>query len=189
MRGWVCLGVLAVLLSGCSVGVEVSHGDSSEYSDPGPLEESDCISETGGSWHEVSCTAPDAQAKVTKVSQAQGNQRLTLRPDCPPGTDLALSQPGTSTLGYFCARNLKAPHPGDPGEGGGTIDVGDCVHTEGDSIDEVPCDGSGDKPQYKIFQIARTPCPKGRTDASFNLGSTDVVVGVPEGGFACAEKL
>jgi hypothetical protein len=199
MRGWAYgLGVLATLLLGCSVGVDVGSDESysgplgePSYSNPGPLEVSDCISQTGGSWHEVPCTAPEAQAQVTKVSQAQGNQRFTLRPDCPPRTDVALSQPGTaagtSTLGYFCARNLKPPHPGDPGKGGGTIDVGDCLHTKGEAIDEVPCDGSGDKPQYKILQITRAPCPDG-TDASFSLGST-AVAGIPEGGFACAEKL
>ncbi|GAA4709456.1 hypothetical protein [Phytohabitans rumicis] len=200
MRGWAySLGVVVILLSGCSFGVEVGYDQSypdpqqeTDYSYLGPLEESDCVSDQGGSWHEVSCTAPEAQARVTKVSQAQGNQRFTVRPDCPPGTDLALSQPGTaggtSTLGYFCARNLKPPHPGDPGEGGGIIEVGDCVHAEGESIDEVPCDGSGAKPQYKILQITRAPCQKDRTDASFSLGSTGVA-GIPEGGFACAKKL
>jgi hypothetical protein len=196
MRGWAYgLGVLMILLSGCSVGVEVGRDDSyaaplaePEYSRPGPLKESDCISQSGGSWHEVPCTAPEAQARVTKVSQAQGNQRFMSRPDCPPRTDLALSQPGTSSLGYFCARNLKPPHPGDPGMGGGTIDVGDCLHTEGAAIDEVPCDGSGDKPQYKIRQITSTPCPKDRANVSFSLGST-AVPGIPEGGFACAQKL
>lgn len=193
MSRWVCgLGVLAILLSGCSVGVEVGREDSPDYAYTGPLKELDCISQQGGSWHKVTCTAPDAQAQVTKTGEAQGNQRFTSRPDCPPGTDLALGQPrmavDTPTLGYFCARNLKPPHPGDPGEGGGTIDVGDCLHTEGDAIDEVPCNGSGGQPQYKIFQITPGPCPKDRTDASFSLGST-AVPGAPEGGYACAEKL
>jgi hypothetical protein len=62
------------------------------------------------------------------------------------------------------------------------------VHAVGESIDEVPCDGSGDKPDYKLFQIMPMPSPKDRTDASFSLGST-AVAGVTEGGFACAEKL
>jgi hypothetical protein len=194
MRGWPGGLVLVMLLSGCSFGVEVEYSDSSTDSRPGsvelqtgPLQESDCITQVGGGWNKVDCTDPDAQAKVTKVSHAEGNQRFTARPDCPPGTDLALSQPGATTVTYICGRNLNPPHPGDPGNGGGIIEVGDCVHAEGGTIDEVPCDGSGDKPQYKIFQISNATCPKGRTDESFNLGST--VLGVPEGGYACVEKL
>ncbi|MFG1606841.1 hypothetical protein [Actinoplanes sp. NPDC049265] len=190
-------GVVLVLLSGCSVGVGVGveHGGGPEapvrppdYSTP--LRESDCVTQAGGGWHKVACSAPEAQAQVTKVSTAEGNQRFTSRPDCPPRTDLALSQPGnvggTSTLGYFCARNLREPHPGDPGRGGGTIDAGDCVNVDGKSIDEVPCDGSGGTPRYQLTQISPKPCPHG-TDQSFSLGR--VFAGVPEGGYACGKKL
>lgn len=192
MRVWAgVVGVVLILLSGCSVGIEVERGGPPgapvrppDYSTP--LQVSDCVSESGGSWHKAACSAPDAQAQVTKVSTAEGNQRFGLTPDCPPRTDLALSQPGGETLGYFCARNLKAPHPGDPGEGGGTIDTGDCVKVDGESIDEVPCDGSGGTPQYKLTQISPKPCPEG-SDQSFSLGRN--FAGVPEGGYACGKKL
>lgn len=193
MRRWLfLLGVLTILLSGCSVGVEVTREDGPnagpDHALPGPLEVSDCISQKDGSWQKVSCTAPDATAQVTKVTAAEGNQRFTLRPDCPPRTDLALSQPAASTLSYVCARNLKPPHPGDPGQGGGTVDAGDCVNTAGSAIDEVPCDGSGAKPQYRIREITRKPCPKDGKGVSFSLGSPDLS-GVPEGGYACADRL
>ncbi|BEL02612.1 hypothetical protein Q0Z83_008030 [Actinoplanes sichuanensis] len=194
MRWSASLLVPLMLLSGCSFGIEVGY--SAPETDPpaqsgnrlpGPWQESDCIAPFGGGWVKVACTDPDAQASVTKVSHAEGNQRFTLKPDCPPGTDQAVSLPGPSSQTYVCARNLNPPHPGDPGMGGGILEVGDCLHGDGKNVGEVPCDGSGDTPNYKIFQISGTGCPVARTDEAFNLGST--VLGVPEGGYACAEKL
>ncbi|MEU4156961.1 hypothetical protein [Actinoplanes sp. NPDC026670] len=193
MRWSASVAVLLMLLSGCSFGVRVEYSDSAADSPaesgrylPGPWQESDCITQFAGGWTKVACTDPDAQATVTKVSHAEGNQRFTLKPDCPPGTDQAVSLPGATSQTYVCARNLKPPHPGDPGMGGGIIEVGDCLHGDGKNVAEAPCDGSGDKPNYKIFQIGGK-CPVERTDEAFNLGAT--VLGVPEGGYACAEKL
>ncbi len=61
-------------------------------------------------------------------------------------------------------RNLAAPHPGDPGGGGGprTI-VGDCVYDSGDGqVRETSCDGRAEqKPEYEVTKAAdrRTDCP------------------------------
>jgi hypothetical protein len=54
------------------------------------------------------CTEPGVFAKITKVGEEDA--------DCPVDTDAAYSDIGASSA---CARNLAAPHEGDPGGGGG----------------------------------------------------------------------
>jgi hypothetical protein len=68
------------------------------------------------SYAPVDCAEPAATAKVIKLLP-----ELSLglsEPDCPDQTDLAVSGIGLSS-GTACLRNLRAPHPGDPGAGGG----------------------------------------------------------------------
>jgi hypothetical protein len=144
---------------------------------------------TGGSFHQVVCDDPAAVAKVT-VRRTKGSADA---PDCPETTDFVLSISGTSAAqtpahpdaqGYACLRNLRAPHPGDPGKGGGpnTI-VGDCVYTEGaDEAEETACDGTGKHtPQYRVTAIvpARADCPP----------ATSLYVGVQHHRVGCARKL
>ncbi|MGI8329313.1 hypothetical protein ACRYCC_05065 [Actinomadura scrupuli] len=76
-------------------------------------------------------------------------------------------------VGYLCLRNLRPPHPGDPGKGGGGIIVGDCVNVDSAKlVTEVPCNGSGEKSaDYKVTEItdliATGDCPKGKGRISF----------------------
>ncbi|MGW7416051.1 hypothetical protein, partial [Streptomyces sp. NPDC054863] len=120
---------------------------------------------------EVSCASERAAARVT----ARHNGPAGNGPSCPSTTDFVLhisqSRPesdengdGVVPRGYACMRNLTAPHPGDPGGGGGphTV-VGDCVYeTGGGQVKETPCDGSGDRgPEFKVVRAVtgRDLCP------------------------------
>jgi hypothetical protein len=93
---------------------------------------------------------------------------------CPLPTDFVLRISGSSglpaTRGYACMRNLQAPHPGDPGGGGGphTV-VGDCVYSSragGSEVEETPCDAAAQaqgarKPEFRVVAAVaeRSRCP------------------------------
>ncbi|MFG2769288.1 hypothetical protein [Streptomyces sp. NPDC048350] len=130
----------------------------------------DC-STRGAVFREVPCTSEKAVARVT--TRYQGAQ--SGGPTCPATTDFVLhvseSRPaadengdGSVPRGYACMRNLEAPHPGDPGEGGGphTI-VGDCVSSSGEGrVKETACDGSGaGAPAFRVASAvtSRDHCP------------------------------
>lgn len=99
----------------------------------------------------VKCDDPKAKAKVLKVT-AEGQAAAFQfgsrpQPDCPGGTD-GVTNVRVTTGGkrYFeaCVRNIKGPHPGDPGAGGALLSVGDCVSggTFGIGGKEKPCSGT-----------------------------------------------
>ncbi|MFD7667074.1 hypothetical protein [Streptomyces sp. NPDC059788] len=132
-------------------------------------------------FHQVSCRSEKAAALVLARydgPQAQG-------PLCPERTDFVLhiserrpdsdeNGDGAVPQGYACMRNLEAPHPGDPGGGGGprTI-VGDCVRPlrQGE-VKETACDGTGARaPRFKVTAAvrARSVCPAD-TDLYVQLG-------------------
>ncbi|MCQ4082844.1 hypothetical protein NGB36_20110 [Streptomyces sp. RB6PN25] len=159
------------------------------------------IQTSGGvSFREVACNDRSAVAKVT-VRRTRGDPG---EPDCPDVTDFVLavqggraketpSPTGTGTGtgtgasdGYACMRNLRPPHPGDPGGGGGpnTI-VGDCVYDAGhNEVKETACDGGGSNGhalQYKVVAIVtdRAGCPQ----------TTALYIGVRKGEVGCARRL
>ncbi|MFI9200245.1 hypothetical protein [Streptomyces sp. NPDC053048] len=115
-------------------------------------------------------------------------------PRCPDTTDFVLHitavDAGTSESesvpeGYACMRNLRPPHPGDPGMGGGPLTVpGDCVYTERHGVvKETACDGSrGREPEFRVESTApaRDDCPSA-TDLYVQVGG-----GAPVG---CARRL
>ncbi|MDW4911105.1 hypothetical protein RB628_38810 [Streptomyces sp. ADMS] len=120
---------------------------------------------------EVPCTSERAAARVV----ARYDGKVSKGPSCPATTDFVLhiseQRPaadedgdGAVPQGYSCMRNLQAPHPGDPGGGGGprTI-VGDCVYSTGQGeVRETACDGKGErKPEYKVTEAVgrRVNCP------------------------------
>lgn len=105
---------------------------------------------------EMPCDDPDAIGKVLK--RVEKKTTLYTYTDCSDSTDDVLGisgDPGWEVAGsrdyaeyavgegYACVRNLKAPHPGEPGEGGMEIRVGDCLEASdtGDRYEEVPCEG------------------------------------------------
>lgn len=124
-------------------------------------------------FHEVPCTSERAVAKV--LARRSGPVAKGAAVDCPLYTDFVLyvaesvpsaaaSGDGSVSRGYACMRNLEAPHPGDPGMGGGPYTVvGDCVYAAGaDQVKETACDGSGVRaPQYRVVSAVagRAECP------------------------------
>ncbi|MFF0743052.1 hypothetical protein ACFYVL_21910 [Streptomyces sp. NPDC004111] len=120
---------------------------------------------------EVSCASERAAARVV----ARYNGASSGGSSCPPATDFVLhiseSRPSTDERGdgvvprgYACMRNLQAPHPGDPGGGGGphTV-VGDCVYgAGGGQVKETACDGTGERaPEFRVTTAvgSRAQCP------------------------------
>ncbi|MFF0094418.1 hypothetical protein ACFYSF_31280 [Streptomyces canus] len=182
---YVLAALLAALLTGCTqpaAGGESDEGTAATASvAPSATRASgfgavflavdECSSFGKASFTEVPCTSERAAARV--VARHDGTP--SGGPPCPATTDFVLhiseqSQisdedgDGAVPQGYACMRNLQAPHPGDPGGGGGprTI-VGDCVYGSGSGqVRETACDGKGaKKPQYKVVKAVaeRSRCP------------------------------
>ncbi|MEV0177173.1 hypothetical protein AB0I00_39475 [Streptomyces sp. NPDC050803] len=184
--GCALLVLAAALLTGCQSG-DGTEGDgrlagdaSSPASSAGArpsgygtvfLGVDECSSFGTTSFTEVPCTGERAAARVVaRFDGAVGDG-----PPCPATTDFVLhiseqapasdeDGDGAVPQGYACMRNLSAPHPGDPGGGGGprTI-VGDCVYSSGGGqVRETACDGKGrKKPQFKVVKAVaeRADCP------------------------------
>ncbi|MFE9552808.1 hypothetical protein ACFYOD_04890 [Streptomyces sp. NPDC006703] len=124
-------------------------------------------------FHDVACTSERATARV--LVRRDGTAAKGAAVACPLNTDFVLyvaeSPPaaaegggGSVARGYACMRNLEAPHPGDPGAGGGPYTVvGDCVYDAGrELVKETACDGSGvNAPQFKVVSAVarRSDCP------------------------------
>ncbi|WP_433549509.1 hypothetical protein ACQPZG_22980 [Streptomyces sp. CA-294286] len=125
----------------------------------------------GAAPREVPCRSERAAARVTARHHGGSEDGRA----CPAATDFVLhlseSRPsgdengdGLVPRGYACMRNLQAPHPGDPGGGGGphTV-VGDCVYEAGGGrVRETACDGSGDRsPGFRVERAVgtRAQCP------------------------------
>ncbi|MFD9289454.1 hypothetical protein ACFWBV_14445 [Streptomyces sp. NPDC060030] len=146
----------------------------------GPAE----CSSRGEAFREVSCGSEKAAARVL----ARYTGTPSDGPACPRPTDFVLhiSAGGPSApRGYACMRNLEAPHPGDPGQGGGPLTVvGDCVHGFHDGeVRETACDGSGEHPpEFEIGSaVARRALCPGTTDLYVRLGG--------DGPVGCAHRV
>lgn len=120
-----------------------------------------------GVYREVTCGDSQAVAKVAGRFH-DGHADPFEATSCPENSDFAIDVPaGLAALegtppsgeGYACMRNLRPPHPGDPGRGGGPgIRVGDCVSggsKDGDVITEAACRTKGQKDgaTHKIIKI------------------------------------
>jgi hypothetical protein len=174
------LMLVAVALTGCQQSSGAEDGGLDEVT-PTPTRTSgygavflaidECSSFGRESFTEVPCTSEKAAARV--IARHDGTVGEG-RP-CPATTDFVLhiseQKPsadedgdGAVPQGYACMRNLQAPHPGDPGGGGGprTI-VGDCVYGAGaGEVRETSCDGKGKKaPEYEVSAAVkkRAECP------------------------------
>ncbi|MEY9968659.1 hypothetical protein ABIA33_006743 [Streptacidiphilus sp. MAP12-16] len=125
-----------------------------------------------GVYQQVPCTDSGALAIVVK-RMAVGASAVS----CPSGTDFVLdlstvhktsgsAHQDRRPAGIACLRNLRPPHPGDPGGGGGIdIVVGDCMYGSGSGVvQETACDGSGAHPPVYLIValVARDrDCPPG----------------------------
>ncbi|MFS8202501.1 hypothetical protein ACLVWQ_27900 [Streptomyces sp. CWNU-52B] len=173
--------VTVVALAGCLGSSGSDEGGGSRETTAAPTRASgygvvflgidECSSFGRGSFTEVPCGSERAAARVV----ARHDGKVGEGPPCPATTDFVLhiseQRPsadedgdGAVPQGYACMRNLEAPHPGDPGGGGGprTI-VGDCVHGAGKGeVRETPCAGKGGKaPEYRVTEAVekRSDCP------------------------------
>ncbi|MEU7482886.1 hypothetical protein [Streptomyces sp. NPDC042319] len=204
---------LVVLLTGCQEqgGGRSSHGTGSA---PGYgavfLDRGECSTRgRGAAFREVGCGHGAAAARV--LARHSGGHGGGSR--CPARTDFVLhisehrpdadeDGDGSVPQGYACMRNLRAPHPGDPGQGGGPRTVaGDCVYlAAGLQARETPCDGarsrashsrasqSGEsrsrtrhRPEYEVTATVRTraSCPSG----------TALYLRLPDRTTGCARRL
>ncbi|MEU9835982.1 hypothetical protein AB0D67_30980 [Streptosporangium sp. NPDC048047] len=78
--------------------------------------------------------SPPSGSSAPPISQVSGSSAPPVSPT--PG----FSSPPASYSRTACVRNLAAPHPGDPGAGGGVLRAGDCVTARGG---ERPCSSGG----------------------------------------------
>lgn len=128
----------------------------------------------------VECTDPRAQSKIIELGATFDtlDAAKPLDPGCPDNADAAYRPTGALPLQkrLACVRNLKAPHPGDPGGGGGTNTIaGDCVFIVGmldNGYEELPCDW----PQgwfAQVVAVAPTPtsCPARDTVSRLSYGT------------------
>jgi hypothetical protein len=127
--------------------------------------------QTNTEFTRTGCDASKAAAKVTKMTT--GGMGIT--PNCPEDTDAIINASGSLGGGTVaCIRNLKAPHPGDAGQGGGQFRAGDCLQDpetdlplpENSTLNEVPCASPHWATVTRLSEDAAS-CPKG--------GSNDVV--------------
>jgi hypothetical protein len=84
----------------------------------------------------VKCDDKTAHAKIMKMAGSAGLDPSGAAADdsgCAEDTD-AIAAIGAQSA---CLRNLKAPHPGDRGQGGGLVRTGDCVQVLDNYINNV----------------------------------------------------
>jgi len=117
----------------------------------------------------VACSSPQAQARLLATTAFDGSGP---RP-CPQPTDDIV--PMVGAVGeYGCLRRLAAPHPGDPGRGGGILRVGDCIvdPDTGAPGQEAPCGSAKD--WATVAAIAVTPARCTPPAVDFVARPTDV---------------
>ncbi|MFA1548595.1 LppU/SCO3897 family protein [Actinomadura chokoriensis] len=135
---WVVVGLAVVFFVGATGFMLIKGGGGLD----GPVKAGQCVDTgfgtDGGSRVpasiRVSCDDSSAKAKVLKITDEREASGFTItsrsEPDCPSGTDGVANVRGKKTDEKYyeaCVRNLKSPHPGDPGAGGAFLSVGDCV--------------------------------------------------------------
>lgn len=79
------------------------------------------------------CTDKSATAKIVKIVEEPSA--------CPVDTDDVAH---SVDVGAVCTRNLRNPHPGDPGQGGGLLRPGDCL-----ALGLIAPDGHEDDADYQ----------------------------------------
>ncbi|MFG3506227.1 hypothetical protein ACGF5F_12015 [Streptomyces sp. NPDC047821] len=173
----------AALTTGCGpAGGDAPAGRRETVPGPGEvfLAAGECTTR-GRDFREVPCGGDQAVARVL----TRHGRPAADGPVCPRTTDFVLhvseSHPaadedgdGSVPRGYACMRNLRPPHPGDPGGGGGPYTlVGDCLSGAGRGrVEETACDGSGARrPAYRVVEAVerRSRCPAA-TDLYVRLG-------------------
>ncbi len=208
------VGVLALAAGCSPTGGSYTGADAytPSPSDGGFLAVGSCAARHGATYREVACGDPAALARVT-VRRLQGDAVtpdcpattdfvLTVNGGAAwaPSTTSASTSPTSPAsptaptapsarvpgeqAGYACMRDLRGPHPGDPGGGGGPYTVvGDCVYRESPGeAEETPCTGRDARvPRFTVTAIVtdRAACPP----------ATSLYVGLPHGEVGCAGRV
>ncbi len=118
----------------------------------------------------IACTDPRAIAKITALGATAHGTKPVQESGCPDDTDMAVRTKDklvpSADSQIYCARNLKAPHPGDPGGGGGGVVVNDCVwvgssggaRVLNDEVEETKC-GAGSFAKVLAKTKDKSTCP------------------------------
>ncbi|WP_157438362.1 LppU/SCO3897 family protein [Actinomadura latina] len=135
---WVVVAAAVVFFVGATAFMLVKGGGG----ETGPVKAEQCVDKGFGMGDgnripaslRVSCDDAAAKAKVVKITGEGEASGFTMtsrsEPDCPDRTDGVTNVRGKDTDKHYyeaCVRNLKDPHPGDPGAGGAFLSAGDCV--------------------------------------------------------------
>jgi len=162
------------------------------------------IIEQSKEYQPVSCSDPRAIARITSLGAHIDQSKPIQDSGCPDDTDMAVRTKttglgATSDSQVYCMRNLKAPHPGDPGGGGGGLVVNDCVYVGSsnggrllnDQVEELPCaDGPAIRTQcvraplgYPLVAMADSAaqCPKGTRGHQYTGYDRWLCVRYPDG--------
>ncbi|NVI92881.1 hypothetical protein HUX53_37820 [Actinomadura sp. BRA 177] len=151
---WVVIGLAAIFFVGATGFMLIQGGGPS-----GPVKAEQCVDKGFGlddgsripASIRVSCDDAEAKAKVVKITDEREASGFSMtsrsEPDCPAGTHGVTNVRGKETDKHYyeaCVRNIKGPHPGDPGAGGAFLAAGDCVSSGSIGFGkEQPCAKSG----------------------------------------------
>jgi hypothetical protein len=126
---------------------------------PALVQEGGCVRSAAlpGRLEPAACDDPAAVGRVIGAVAGGFAARL-----CPDGTDLA----GTSRLAQaICVRHRHGPHPGDAGQGGAVLRVGDCVidvdRVGLGPVPEVACADPKAAYQVAARAVHKVRCPNG----------------------------
>jgi hypothetical protein len=188
------VAVLALVLAGAACGAGDPPAGSEKVVRPSAV--GDCLRpdpDRAGGFLQADCEGAGATVEIVDVVGERGSGAR-----CPAGTDaLADAAAGPvsggkieGTAAVWCLRNLEAPHPGDPGMGGGELAPGDCfvlaeeaAEGRGPEVTEVPCAGGGEAPEFRLVASAT------RSEDCPASGAEPIELSRPRLTVLCAEAL
>lgn len=134
-----------------------------------------CVGPSGGSngaYETVTCDSSAATGKI--IETIRDPLRLLGAPPCPEETDATYSL-GSPSFQTACVRNLRPPHPGDPGGGEGVVRIGDCLGSPTLSLNfrEKPCADDGWYGKVVALVGEVTACPAASTLEAYEIPGAD----------------
>jgi hypothetical protein len=187
-------GILAWALAGSACGSDDPPAGSEKVTEPSAV--GDCLRPDparAGGFLQAACDGRRATVEIVDIVGSRGTG-----PRCPAGTDVLVDAAAgpvsggkiEGTAAVWCLRNLGPPHPGDAGMGGGELVVGDCfvladeaAEGGGPEVTEVPCEGDGPAPAYRLLASAS------RSEDCPASGAEPIELSRPRLTVLCAESL